>query len=275
MNVKQIIKRVIILSLIVLFIPTPIIADDMDIPIEQRNIVQLENSEEVRSTTYIEDDAALAFYHQIGKKIALEYGSEIIGANFRNKVIWFDEVAFNDMEFENRQEAIKFLLGEIGNSKLSPKSKNKLYNFVQNQDLDSNKVLRNLEKDVNADLDSGISYTSFLQRPVSVTLGVLSHVMFWGLFLKLVLDVLYITLPSVQYIIDSRFGEKKYYGKIISNAARIGVIERDKDGYNPLVLLTYMRRTIVSNVIMALAFLFLIRGTIIEFIAELVSAFSG
>ena len=159
---------------------------------------------ESKASAYVDDSAAISIFIQVANSSNKYIGSDILSANAIKKVIYFDNNAYRALYVNERKDFLKYALTQIKQSKLNAKSKNKLYNFLSLQDGDASKILRNLEKDLTADIATGKEWYEPFNGPITTILGLVALGVFIGLGLSMVMDIAYLVLPPVRRSVDTK-----------------------------------------------------------------------
>lgn len=223
------------------------------------------------ASAYVDDGAAISVFSQVARSSNEFIGADILSVNAVKKVIYFDNNAYRGLYVNQRTEFLKHALLEIKKSKLSPKSKNKLYNFLSLQDGDASKVLRNLEKDLTADIATGREWYEPFNGPVTTILGLVALAVFIGLGLSMVLDISYLVLPMVRKSFDSKPDGR--LPKLVSSQAYFTAQEQDSMNKGTYMALYLKRRAwVVALVMIALGYLN--SGLIFEVVGNFIQVFS-
>lgn len=229
------------------------------------------NNLEVKSSAYISDDTAFSVFTQIAKESNNQVGLEVLGYDTSKKVIYFDNSLYKSMYVGDRKEFIKHVLNSIKDSNLSPKGKNKLYNFITSQDSDSAKILRNLESDVTADIASGKEWYEPFNGPVTTIFGLVALGVFIGMGLSIVLDISYLVLPMVRSMVDSN--PEGRIPRLVSPQAYFTAQDVDTMGRGSYMW-DYFRRRSWSVALVLIALGYLNSGLIFEVIGNFMQVFS-
>lgn len=224
------------------------------------------------SIIHLDDVGAISTINQIASTYNTKYGYELLGYDANKKIIIFNKEIYYDMLIDERKNYITDVLQAIKDTNLKPKYKNKLYNFISRQDGDSAKLLRNFEKDINADLYSGSKWYEPFNGPINTLLGVVALGVFILLSFTFVLDIAYLVIPFFGAWFDSDSDGLK--NKAISAEAYYAAKERDSGDKPATYMLSYFSKRFVSVFIVALCLGYLNSGVIITFIGDVMQSFS-
>lgn len=251
---------------------TPLIAYTSPVYAEttKQSTFKEENSEVVASA-YIDDAAALSLFSQISNDSNEFAKAKILSVDIGKRVIYFDNNAYQGLYLNDRKEFLRYSLKEIKNSNLKPKSKNKLYNFLSLQDGDASKILRNLEKDLTADIASGREVYLPFNGPVTTILGIIALGVFIGVGITIVLDIAYLTLPMVYKMVNNN--PEGRIPKLISQQAYFVARQRDEEVVQNYMW-SYLTKRSVAVALVMIALGYLSSGLIFEVVGNVVQVFS-
>lgn len=188
-------------------------------------------------------------------------------------IFTFNNGVYAVMTVQEKQEYMSTSLEYIKSSSLTTRDKNKLYNFVADQDGTTSSAIRNLKVDSQADLATAASWYKPFSGIVSTILGVLALAVFIFLGVGVVVDIAYMVIPPFRILI-SKHDDKKPF--MVSHEAYTSVRESedsaDQGKYSGYMTL-YLRRRIGVLLLISFALLYLISGQIFDIIAFIVDAF--
>lgn len=229
------------------------------------------DNQDVKSSAYLDDESAMSLFIQVAKQSNELVGRDVLSYNGVKKVIYFDNAVYQDMYLDQREEFMKHALSIVKNSKLNPKGKNKVYNFLTSQDSGSSKILRNLKEDVSADIAGGKEWYEPFNGPITTILGIVALSVFILTGISFVLDISYLVVPPIRRFIDDREGGT--LPKLISSQAYFVVRDRDlmsTGGY----MASYFKRRVWVVFLLFIALGYLNSGFIFEVIGNFMQVFS-
>lgn len=229
--------------------------------------------EEVEATAsaYIDDPGAVAVFSQVANSSNEYIKAKVLSVDVGKRVIYFDNNVYRGLYVNQRKDFLQHALTQIKQSNLKPKSKNKLYNFLSLQDGDASKILRNLEKDLTADIANGREVYLPFSGTVTTILGLIALGVFIGVGISMVIDISYLTLPMVQKSIDERPDGK--LPKLVSSQAYFVAREREtneKGNY----LFSYLKKRSIAVALVMISLGYLSSGLIFEAVGYVVQVFS-
>lgn len=229
--------------------------------------------EEVEATAsaYVDDPGAVAVFSQVANSSNEYIKAKVLSVDVGKRVIYFDNNVYRGLYVNQRKDFLQHALTQIKQSNLKPKSKNKLYNFLSLQDGDASKILRNLEKDLTADIANGREVYLPFSGTVTTILGLIALGVFIGVGISMVIDISYLTLPMVQKSIDERPDGK--LPKLVSSQAYFAVREREANvGSN--YMLSYLKKRSIAVALVMISLGYLSSGLIFEAVGFVVQVFS-
>lgn len=226
---------------------------------------------EATASAYVDDPGAVAVFSQVANSSNEYIKAKVLSVDEGKRVIYFDNNVYRGLYVNQRKDFLQHALTQIKQSNLKPKSKNKLYNFLSLQDGDASKILRNLEKDLTADIANGREVYLPFSGTVTTILGLIALGVFIGVGISMVIDISYLTLPMVQKSIDERPDGK--LPKLVSSQAYFAVREREaNEGSN--YMLSYLKKRSIAVALVMISLGYLSSGLIFEAVGYVVQVFS-
>lgn len=210
----------------------------------------------------------------IATQINSATGTTIMSYSVNTGVFTFKNSEYALLTVQEKREYMSDALGYIKTSSLSTKEKNRLYNFVADQDGTTSSAIRNLKVDSQADLATAASWYKPFSGIVSTLLGVLALGVFLFLGISVVVDIAYMVIPFIRIFI-SKGDEKKPY--MVSNEAYTSVIEAEDsagDGHFKSYMVLYLQRRVGVLLLIGFCLFYLVSGQIFDLVAFIVDAIS-
>lgn len=182
---------------------------------------------------------------------------------------------YKECEIDTKQKIMESALSAVSNSNLSLTNRNKLYNFIANEDTTTSSLVRQLSKDVNADF--GNAYYKYF-KPWSGALGILLGCISLAIFVTLavvtVIDIAYICIPIVQIALshDNSTSKPKLVSLEAANAIKDG--ESASGNTRKDVMMIYLKSKTKQYVALAICLLYLISGNIYNLLANFIDYFT-
>ena len=226
---------------------------------------------EATASAYVDDPGAVAVFSQVANSSNEYIKAKVLSVDEGKRVIYFNNNVYRGLYVNQRKDFLQHALTQIKQSNLKPKSKNKLYNFLSLQDGDASKILRNLEKDLTADIANGREVYLPFSGTVTTILGLIALGVFIGVGISMVIDISYLTLPMVQKSIDERPDGK--LPKLVSSQAYFAVREREANEGNNYML-SYLKKRSIAVALVMISLGYLSSGLIFEEVGFVVQVFS-
>lgn len=230
------------------------------------------NREEVDSVTYIAKNQAEVSSicsranSVVGKNILVYTGSDGL-LSFSNKL-------YSELDLDGRNEFMETALLITKESGLGSQIKNKVYNFIADQDSTASAAIKYLRSDTSADFSKAVGWLRPFSGVFGTLLGVICIFIFLVLGLSCALDIAYMFLPmfkaTVQKGRDTRplFISREAYSVMLE--AEDGVAKGEWVGYMSL----YMQRRIPAIIGLAICLGYLISGQIYDLMGWFIDSFS-
>lgn len=182
---------------------------------------------------------------------------------------------YKDLSQKGRQRLMQLTLSAVQNSEVSRTNRNKIYNFIADEDVAVSSLVRQLSDDVRADFAGAYSYFKPFSSGLGIILGILVLAIMTALGLTIVVDLSYITIPWVQLAFEEKKKHQKPWGVSIEawKAVEEAESKSGSDYVNPLSV--YFRSKSKQMVAISLCLLYLVSGQLYNFIADVMDYFRG
>lgn len=211
--------------------------------------------------TYANTDHAVYFYK------VLYANNTIFPTNVKQKIIQVctDKIQNTD---------------NTNNVNLSTTNKNRLYNFIRQNDPTTTDLVRQLDSDVNTDFYTAYHKLRPVFKIVSLVLGILSLAIVVTLGFALVLDLAYIVIPTFQVLLDEKgakgSGQKpplisiEAYDAVRQAEASVG----SREGYQQPISI-WASHKVKQMIIMGICLIYLVSGRLFVLIGGISDMFVG
>lgn len=188
-------------------------------------------------------------------------------------IMSFNASKYDELSYDEREDFMGVLLGETANNaSLTPIIKNKVYNFFETQDTEIASALRYLKEDINADFVEAKKWFEPFSGPISTFLGFGCIIIFSGLALSVVFDIIYLTIPVVQPLLERGEEHRRPWG--VSNEAWKVHKELEDPSNKKSMMGLYCRRRIPVFITTALILAWLISGKIYDIVVYFLDWFN-
>lgn len=226
------------------------------------------DTSEVLSSTYIAENDPNISQIVINSKRLSNY--EILSYNGKTGVVSFNYQNYNKLE--DKQDFLVGVLSSVNKSGLGVQRKNKLYNFIAQQDGSLSAVVKKLTVDGSSDFYTAASWLHPFSDAFSTGLGMVVIVMFMLMSFSVILDISVITLPGLR-LLASTEGTGKVKSKIsslVSADCRYAIKVEDTSGKSAIFV--WMRRRAITLGVVSVLLLWLVAGTFYDNIAWILYA---
>lgn len=195
-------------------------------------------------------------------------GFNIMSYESGEGIVGFNNKEYSVLETNEKREWMKTTLDSVSQSGLSAQRKNKLYNFIAEQDLGVSSVITRLSNDANADTAGAFSFLRPYAPIISFILGMIVFLTFLFLTISLVVDTAYLTIPMLQSSLDhAGDGSKPLF---VSKAAVAANRESESGGKYVTPLWPYVKTRVVEVFFIAAIGILMVTGQLFDIIAFVV-----
>lgn len=200
-------------------------------------------------------------------------GKKILVYTGKDGLLSFSNANYSKLVIEDKQEFMRVALLTTAESGLTAQTKNKVYNFISNQDNSISSAIKYLQSDASADFASARGWFKVISSPVSKILGFLCVMIFLFLSISIVVDVAYLELPFVQMMLEMGKGKNEKPAFISREAWRSSIdYEKDTEHYTSVINL-YLKRRAPVILFVSLILGYLISGAIYNIFVFFVDAY--
>ena len=186
--------------------------------------------------------------------------------------ISIDNNVYSRLQQTDKQEFMSICLNEVQNSTISNINKTKIYNFFVNSDPSIAGLVRQLSNDVKVDMPRAYAWFKPFSGPLGILLGCVTIAIFALLGLTIVIDIAFITISPLQWILTkpSKDGGRPM---LISLEAwdSVKIAESQHTG----ALGVYFKKKVGQIIVLSICILYLVSGNIFALVARIVDYFQG
>lgn len=188
-------------------------------------------------------------------------------------VVTFSNKTYKRLRTAVKEKFMKQALLSTKESGLDSQIKNRLYNFIADQDGTTAAAIKYLKSDTSADLVAAMTWLKPFTGVIGTILGFLCLLIFVMMSVSIVLDLAYIALPVVQVAVER--GEPDNRPFYISREAWSAVRDCDRSVEYKSVPATYLKRRAGSLILIAVCLLYLVSGQIYDLFAWIIDSFGN
>lgn len=189
-------------------------------------------------------------------------------------VVSFSNSLYSELEMEEKREFMEVALGATRATGLGTQQKNKLYNFIAEQDSTTSAAIKYLKSDTSADFVEAKAWFRPFSGPISTIVGVICILVFMFIAFSMLFDCAYLSLPAFQGLLERGNPNKRPFG--VSREAWSTM----KEIYKPEmqsrnIMSLYFSKRIPVIIICSIALAYIISGQIYDLMVFFVDAFNN
>jgi len=201
-------------------------------------------------------------------------GKEIIVYTGGDGLLSFSNNNYTKLPVDKRKDFMETALLSTKESGLGNQVKNKVYNFIAEQDKTTSAAVKYLRSDVSADFASAVSWFKPFGSVFGVILGMLSLFIFMFIGVSVLVDIAYMVLPGIRVMLEGGMsGRPKWVSREAYSAVRECEQSVESQGYKGYMSL-YFKRRVPSIMAMSIALGYLISGQVYEIVVYIIDSFS-
>lgn len=201
-------------------------------------------------------------------------GKKVLVYTGKDGLLSFSNATYSKLSVDDKHEFMRVALSTASESGLTAQTKNKVYNFIANQDNSVSSAIKFLQSDASADFASARGWFKVISSPFSKILGFLCVMIFFFLSISIVVDLAYLELPGVQMMLEMGKGKKEKPMFISREAWKSSIdYEKDAEHYTSVISL-YVKRRIPVIFFVTLFLGYLISGSIYNLVVFFIDAYS-
>lgn len=201
-----------------------------------------------------------------------------------------DQTSFSKLTTDEQKEAKGEMLSEISKMGLEQDTLSKMQENLENQaflGLTQAELVTMLFADTKADLSTALKWFAPMQGPVGTVLGILVILIIVLLLVSTVFDLVYIGLPMARNILDGKAEQNGQPKPLMVSYDAVKVVQMiegtgnssgaggSNGGSNGNAYFEYLKRRILTYIILAVCILYLVSGEIATLIGGLLDVVSG
>lgn len=203
-----------------------------------------------------------------GNNAILSYSSSS-GKN----ILKFSNKNYSSLDSDDKRTFMETALSATTKTGLTPKVKNKVYNFIASQDEPVTNAMKYLQTDANADFVEAKKWFDPFSGVIGTILGVLCVAIFMFAGFSIIFDICYLVLPGLQALLERGEDNKRPFG--VSREAYTALKDSEKDTEYRNVVGIYIKRRLGLILLMSICIGYLISGKIYEVVVFFIDAFSS
>lgn len=230
------------------------------------------NRSEVDSITQVgKNQSSINAICSLANKVA---GSEILVYTGSDGLLSFSNNLYSLLPVDVKREFMETALLGTKNSGLGTQVKNKVYNFIAEQDSTSVSAVKYLRADASADFAVASTWFKPFGSFFGIILGMLSLFIFMFIGVSILVDIAYMVLPGLRVVLENgQDGKPKWVSLEAYSSVKECEDLMKNNNYKGYMSIYFKRRT-PSVIAMAISLGYLISGQIYDFIVYIIDSFS-
>lgn len=180
-----------------------------------------------------------------------------------NGTLSFNSSVYAMLDIDKKDTFMEASLSAVSKSGLGVKVKNKVYNFIANQDTAVSSAIKLLAEDTTADFVTASKWLKPFSGGISTAMGVLCLLIFIFLGFGLCMDLAYLSIPGFQLILE-RGEENKRPFCVSPEAWKVNrkIASDPNNGEN--IISAYLKKRVPVILVIAITLCYLISGKIYD-----------
>ncbi len=179
---------------------------------------------------------------------------------------------YNKLNMDEKEQFMSIALNGVQNSSISVINRNKIYSFIADSDKRVSGLVRQLSEDVSVDMPAAYAWFRPFSSPVSIFLGCVTIAIFALLGISTVVDISFLTIPGMQWLLINRSSEKEK-PKFVSLEAWDAYKEASIT--HGSVLSIFFKKKAGQMIVLGICVLYLVSGNLFALVAKIVDYFQG
>lgn len=186
-------------------------------------------------------------------------------------ILSFSNKEYKELDMDTRREFMEVALSATKESGLGTQTKNKVYNFIEQQDSTVSAAVKYLKSDASADFVGAKAWFRPFSGVFGTIMGFLCLAIFIFLGASIVFDCSYLVLPGMQLLLEHGHPERRPFG--VSREAWKTQQDLEKSDKYVNVVVLYAKRRIGIVLICSLCLAYVISGKVYDVIIFFIDVF--
>lgn len=202
-------------------------------------------------------------------------GKEILVYTPNDGILSFSNKLYADLDMDTKREFMEVALKTTKESGLGAQAKNKMYNFIEQQDATASQAVKYLKSDTSADLASARAWFRPFSNVFSTIVGIFCCLIFLFLSASISWDIAYLVLPGASWMME--LGKSERTNKPIGVSREAVKSKEDVENSNEYknVISVYMKRRLAIIFVCCLCLGYVISGQIFDILIWFIDVFTN
>lgn len=201
-------------------------------------------------------------------------GDEILEYSGSDGLLSFSNKKYSSLDMDVKNDFMETALLLTKESNMGSQIKNKVYNFIANQDSATSAAVRFLRSDASTDFVSAAALFKPFGGAIGTALGFLALAIFMFIGFSILFDIAYLSLPLFRLALEKDRGRRPKYISREAYSAAIDSEESIRSGHYEGSLSLYFKRRIPAIILISVAVGYLISGQLYDLVSWFIDSFS-
>lgn len=200
-------------------------------------------------------------------------GLSILVYTSSDGLLTFSNKLYSQLDMQEKREFMQVALEATQETSLGSQQKNKLYNFIAEQDNPTSAAIKYLKSDASADFVEAKAWFRPFSGVIGTIMGVICLVVFLLMGISCLFDCAYLCLPTFQALLEHGEDHKRPFG--VSREAWRAMKDVTADMKYRNIMSVYFSRRAPVVIVCCICLAYIISGQIYDVIVFIIDAFSS
>lgn len=200
-------------------------------------------------------------------------GLQILVYTSSDGLLTFSNKLYSQLDMQEKRDFMQVALEATQETSLGSQQKNKLYNFIAEQDNPTSAAIKYLKSDASADFVEAKAWFRPFSGVIGTIMGVICLVVFLLLGISCLFDCAYLCLPTFQALLEHGEEHKRPFG--VSREAWKAMKDVTADMKYRNIMSVYFSRRMPVVIVCCLCLVYIISGQIYDALVFFIDAFSS
>lgn len=200
-------------------------------------------------------------------------GLEILVYTSSDGLLTFSNKLYSQLDMQEKRDFMQVALEATQETSLGAQQKNKLYNFIAEQDNPTSAAIKYLKSDASADFVEAKAWFRPFSGVIGTVMGVICLVVFLLLGISCLFDCAYLCLPTFQALLEHGEDHKRPFG--VSREAWKAMKDVTADMKYRNIMSVYFSRRIPVVIVCCICLGYIVSGQIYDILVFFIDAFAS
>lgn len=200
-------------------------------------------------------------------------GLSILVYTSSDGLLTFSNKLYSQLDMQEKREFMQVALEATQETSLGSQQKNKLYNFIAEQDNPTSAAIKYLKSDASADFVEAKAWFRPFSGVIGTIMGVICLVVFLLMGISCLFDCAYLCLPTFQALLEHGEDHKRPFG--VSREAWRAMKDVTADMKYRNIMSVYFSRRAPVVIVCCICLAYIISGQVYDVIVFIIDAFSS